>query len=132
MNLESGKKYKISNKEPKKAVVLETYQNKSNPNKSFKRYETFQKGWVVIDGEEGSYYLQDYSEKTGVDLYAAVEDEFEFLNGVSDEWEFSDSMTEEDKVEVKSNWSNLDHINASWDQEDTEYLFYGSLSVEEL
>ena len=132
MNLESGKKYKISNKEPKKAVVLETYQSKSDPNKFFKRYETFQKGWVVVDGEEGSYYLQGYSEKTGVDLYAAVEDEFEFLNGVSDEWEFSDSMTEEDKDEVKSNWSNPDQINASWDQEDTEYLFYGSLSAEEL
>ena len=68
MNLESGKKYKISNKEPKKAVVLETYQSKSDPNKFFKRYETFQKGWVVVDGEEGSYYLQGYSEKTGVDI----------------------------------------------------------------
>jgi hypothetical protein len=132
MKLESGKKYKISNKENKRAVILEIYQNKSDPNKSFKRYETFQTGWVIIDGEEGSYYLEDYSAKEGVDLYGAVEDEFEFINGVSDEWEFSESITEEEKKEVKSNWGNLDFINDIWDHEDTEYLFYGELSSQEI
>ena len=132
MNLESGKKYKISTKERKRAVILEIYQSKTDPNKTFKRYETFQTGWVVVNGEEGSYYLQDYSANEGINLYGAVEDEFEFLNGVSDQWEFSDSINEEEKEEVKSNWGNLDFINNNWDHEDTEYLFYGELTSQEI
>tara|TARA_B110000003_G_C16543913_1_gene493924 strand:+ start:360 stop:782 length:423 start_codon:yes stop_codon:yes gene_type:complete len=132
MKLESGKKYKISTKERKRTVILEIYQSKTDPNKKFKRYETFQTGWVVVDGEEGSYYLQDYSANEGVDLYGAVEDEFEFLNGVSDDWEFSESITEEEKEKVKSNWGNLDFINDNWDHEDTEYLFYGELTSQEI
>tara|TARA_B100000767_G_C19686243_1_gene501902 strand:+ start:550 stop:663 length:114 start_codon:yes stop_codon:yes gene_type:complete len=37
MKLESGKKYKIFNKENKRAVVLEIYQSKSDPNKILKK-----------------------------------------------------------------------------------------------
>jgi hypothetical protein len=43
MNLDIDKKYKISNKEPKRAVVLEIYRSKNDSNKTFQRYETFQK-----------------------------------------------------------------------------------------
>jgi hypothetical protein len=35
MNLDIDKKYKISNKEPKRAVVLEIYRSKNDSNKTF-------------------------------------------------------------------------------------------------
>tara|TARA_B110001450_G_C17188246_1_gene306256 strand:- start:33 stop:431 length:399 start_codon:yes stop_codon:yes gene_type:complete len=132
MNLDIDKKYKISNKEPKRAVVLEIYRSKNDSNKTFQRYETFQKGWVIVDGEEGSYYLQDYLPEQGVNLYGAVEDEFEFLRGVSDDWEFSSTISDAEKESIKSYWGDLDFVNDHWDHVDTEYWFYGELSAEEV
>ena len=132
MELNSLQRYKISNKESKKAVVSETYENKSDPSNFFKRYETFESGWVEVDGEEGSYYLQNYSPSKGVDLYGASDGEFEFLNGVSDDWKFSEGIDDTIKDDVKNNWGNLDYINSNWTHTDTEYLFYGELSADEV
>lgn len=129
-----GVTYRISTKDKKNIVMINTYYKKEDYDQKIFIKEAYRSGWVEVLGDEMSYYLDDtYDPKIGIDVWCFPMTDHEILDGVVGDFSFSDNVPGEEVGRLKPliTEKGKDILeDMGWEFEDTEVWFYGDLSIE--
>ena len=133
---DQGASYRISPENKKQIVMKKIYYKSDEYDQKITSIETYRSGWVEVDGEEMSYYLDDsYDPEKGEDVWIFPITDHEILDGVVGDFEFSDNVSEEEKEKlspliVESGVQIIEEMG--WEFEDTEVWFFGELQIKKL
>ena len=130
---EQGVIYRISPKNKKQIVMKNIYYKSDNYDQKLIHDEAFRHGWIEVEGDEMSYYLDDtYNPVKGIDVWIFPSVNHEILDGVADDFSFSKNVSREEQAKLKPLIleRGIEVIEEmGWEFEDTEVWFFGELHI---
>jgi hypothetical protein len=130
---EEGAIYRISPVNKKQIVMKKIYYKSDDYDQKIISHEAYRSGWVEVEGDEMSYYLDDaYDPKVGTDVWIFPMTDHWIVDGVVGDFSFSDNISKEDqeKLEPLIYENGVEVIEAmGWEFEDTETWFFGELEI---